>query len=41
MELYITMDEFGRYWVLDENNEPFHGPYDTKEEADEAVLEDE
>lgn len=41
MELYISMDEFGRFWVFDEDDQPFHGPFDTLEEANEALGDDE
>lgn len=40
MEFYITTDEFGRYWIVDENNEPVNGPFDVPEEANEAIAED-
>jgi hypothetical protein len=40
MEFFISMDEFGRFWVLDEDDQPVHGPYDTPEEANEAVSEE-
>jgi hypothetical protein len=41
MQLYLTTDEFGRYWIVDENDQPVHGPCDTEEEADETIAEDE
>ena len=35
----IDMDEFGRFWVFNEDGDPISGPYDTPEQADENYPE--
>ncbi len=32
----IAMDELGRWWVFNDDGEPYAGPYDTPEEARDA-----
>ena len=33
---YAYCDELGRYWVFDEEGEPYAGPYETQDGAEEA-----
>ena len=30
---YVDMDELGRFWVFNDEDEPYGGPYDTPEDA--------
>ncbi|WP_256378818.1 hypothetical protein [Brucella sp. 2280] len=36
----IIVDEFGRLWLADENGNPYSGPYDTLEDAQKALEND-
>lgn len=29
----VIMDELGRFWLVDDEGEPYSGPYDTLEDA--------
>mgnify|MGYP003576289243 CR=1 FL=1 len=34
----VMMDELGRFWLCTDDGTPFAGPYDTPDEAENAVL---